>query len=283
MRFQKIEVDFIAFVLRIHAFKLKKTMSKFVVDFNEQKANAVNSGVLTPQFGEYQQPKKQSVFVKILKVLSVVILFVFAITAIGSYFYWQNLKKTPQYSLALLVDAARRDDQAAIDDLVDTNAVIEDFVPQITDKAIELYGRNVPPQTIARVAQVAAPIMPAIKVRARAEIPGLIREKTKKFESVPFWAIALGAGRVLDVSQEDDKSFIKSKLQDRPLELTLKRNDDRWQVVGIKDEELSRRVAEKIGQQLIVLAKNNGINKTGENFGIENLGDFLKEVEGIFK
>ncbi|MEJ7701791.1 MAG: hypothetical protein WKF71_19420 [Pyrinomonadaceae bacterium] len=192
-------------------------------------------------------------------------------------------KKTPQYSLALLVDAARRDDQAAIDDLVDTNAVIEDFVPQITDKAIELYGRNVPPQTIARVAQVAAPIMPAIKVRARAEIPGLIREKTKKFESVPFWAIALGAGRVLDVSQEDDKSFIKSKLQDRPLELTLKRNDDRWQVVGIKDEELSRRVAEKIGQQLIVLAKNNGINKTGENFGIENLGDFLKEVEGIFK
>lgn len=258
-------------------------MSKFVIDFNEQKTNAVNSGVLTPQFGEYQQPKKQSVFVKILKVVSVVILFVFVITAIGSYLYWQNLKKTPQYSLALLVDAARRDDQAAIDDLVDTNAVIEDFVPQITEKAIELYGRNVPPQTIARVAQVAAPMMPAIKVRARAEIPGLIREKTKKFESVPFWAIALGTERVLDVLQEDDKSFIKSKLQDRPLELTLKRNDDRWQVIGIKDEELSRRVAEKIGQQLIVLAKNNGINKAGENFGIENLGDFLKEVEGIFK
>jgi hypothetical protein len=258
-------------------------MSKFVVDLNEQKANAANAGALTPQFGDYQQPKKQSVFVKILKVLSVVILFVSIIAAIGGYFYWQNLKKTPQYSLALLVDAARRDDQAAISDLVDTNAVVEDFVPQITDKAIELYGRGIPPQTIARVTQVAAPIMPAIKERARAEIPGLIRDKTKKFESVPFWAIALGAGGALEVSQEGDKSLIKSRLQDRPLELTLKRNSDKWQVVGIKDEELSRRVAEKIGQQLIVLAKNNGINKAGENFGIKNMGDLLKEVEGIFK
>lgn len=258
-------------------------MSKFVVDLNEQKANVANAGVLTPQFGNYQQPKKQSVFVKILKVLSVVILFFFSVAAIVGYLYWQNLKKTPQYSLALLVDAARHDDQAAIDEFVDTNAVVEDFVPQITDKAIELYGRNIPPQTIARVAQVAAPIMPAIKERARAEIPGLIREKTKKFESVPFWAIAFGAGRVLDVAQENDKSLIKSKLQDRPLELILKRNGNRWQVIGIKDEELSRRVAEKIGQQLIVLAKNNGINKAGENFGIKNLGDLLKEVEGIFK
>ena len=29
-----------------------------------------------------------------------------AIAAIASYFYWQHLKTTPQYSLALIVDAA---------------------------------------------------------------------------------------------------------------------------------------------------------------------------------
>jgi hypothetical protein len=259
-------------------------MSNFVVDLGEQKAaDPARTGALSPQFGGYQEPQKQSVLVKILKIFSITFLIVFAVAAIGGYFYWQNLKKTPQYSLALLVDAARREDQAAIDDLVDTNAVVEDFVPQITDKAIELYGRNVPPQTIAKVAQVAAPLMPAIKERARAEILALIRDKTKKFESVPFWAIALGAGKVLDVARENDKSVIKSKLQDRPLELALKQNGERWQVVGIRDEELSRRVAEKIGQQLIVLAKNNGINKAGENFGIKNLGELLKEVEGVFK
>jgi len=259
-------------------------MSKFVVDLGEQKAvDTGDGGASSPRFGDYRQPQRQSVFLKILKIFGVAILFVGVIATVGGYLYWQNLKKTPQYSLALLVDAARRDDQAAVDQWVDTSAVVDDFVPQITDKAIELYGRNVPPQTIARVAQVAAPIIPAIKERARAEIPALIRDKTKKFENVPFWVIALGAGRVLDVAVENDKSIIKSKLQDRPLELTMKQNGERWQVVGIKDEELSRQVAEKIGQQLIVLAKNNGINKAGEKFGIKNLGDLLKEVEGVFK
>jgi len=259
-------------------------MSKFVIDLGEQKkSGAAGSGANTPQFGDYQKPLKKSIFVKILKIFGVVILFVGLIAALGGYLYWQNLKKTPQYSLALLIDAARRDDQAAFDDLVDTNAVVDDFVPQITDKAIELYGRNVPPQTIARVAQVAAPIMPAIKERARAEIPALIRDKSKKFENVRIWAVTLGAGKLLDITTDNDISIIKSKSQDRPLELTLKRNGERWRVVGIKDEELSRQVAEKIGQQLIVLAKSNGINKAGENFGIKNLGDLLKELENVFK
>lgn len=80
--------------------------------------------------------------------------------AVGAYFYWQNLKNTPQYSLALLVDAARRDDQQEVDEFVDTDAVVDDFMPQIIGKAVELYGRGLPPSAIQKVAQVAAPFCP---------------------------------------------------------------------------------------------------------------------------
>ena len=61
------------------------------------------------------------------------------------FFYWQSIKTTPQYSLALLVDAARRDDQAEIDKLVNVDAVVDDFVPQITDKG----GRTLRSRTYA--------------------------------------------------------------------------------------------------------------------------------------
>jgi hypothetical protein len=205
------------------------------------------------------------------------------LVAIGGYFYCQILKKTPQYSLALIIDAARRDEQKAIDELIDTDATVDDFMPQITAKAVELYGRNLPPATIAKIAQVAAPVLPVVKQRARAEIPDLIREKTKKFESVPFWAIVVGADRFLDITQEGDKAFVKSKLNDKPLELTLKRSSDKWQVIGLKDEELAKRIAEKIGQEIIALAKNGGIGKTGTNLGVENLQDILKQAQDIFK
>ncbi len=73
---------------------------------------------------------------------------------LGGYIYWRSFADTPQYSLALLVDAARRDDQAKVDEIVAVDAIVDDFVPQITDKAVELYGRGLPPQTIARVAKV---------------------------------------------------------------------------------------------------------------------------------
>ena len=259
-------------------------MSRILVDLEKQHESADLSPKkqVSPEFGDYQKPKKSGKFAKILKILGVSLVAVLLIGAIGGYFYWQSLKKTPEYSLALLVDAARHDDQKAIDELVDSNAVVDDFMPQITDKAVELYGRGLPPQTVAKVAQVAAPLLPAVKQRARSEIPGLIREKTQKFESVPFWAIALGAGRLLDIQQSGDKAIVKSNLQERPLEVTLKRNGAQWQVVGIKDEILARGIAEKIGQEIIAAARKGGIEKAGKQLGIENLQDILKETE-IFK
>jgi len=258
-------------------------MSKFVVDLEKQESTVAKTDIATPQFGEYQAPKKPSVFFRILKILGIALGLILIIGAIGGYFYWQRLKKTPQYSLALMVDAARRDDQKAIDELIDTDATVDDFMPQITGKAVELYGRNLPPATIARIAQVAAPLLPVVKQRARAEIPNLIREKTKKFASVPFWAIVVGADRFLDITQETEKAFVKSKMLDRPLELTLKRSGDKWQVIGLKDEELARRIAEKIGQEIIALAKNGGTGKAGANLGVENLQEVLKQAQDIFK
>jgi hypothetical protein len=258
-------------------------MSKFVVDLNKPESATAKIGTKSPQFGEYQAPKKPSVFFKALKTLGIALGLILVIGAIGSYFYWQSLKKTPQYSLALIVDAARRDDQKAIDELIDTNAAVDDFMPQITSKAIELYGRNLPPATIAKVAQIAAPVLPVVKQRARTEIPNLIREKTKKFESVPFWAIVIGADRFLDITQETDKAFVKSKMLDRPLELTLKRNGDRWQVIGLKDEEMAKRIAERVGQEIIALAKNGGIGKSGTGLGVDNLQEILKQAQDIFK
>lgn len=260
-------------------------MSKFVVNVNEaeNEKNVSQPKQIAPAFGDYQKPEKPSVFVRILKVAAVFLFLILLAGSIAGYFYWQNLKRTPQYSLALLVDAARRDDQRTIDELVDTDAIVEDFMPQITNKAVELYGRGLSPSQIQKVAQVSAPLMPAVKQRARAEIPGMIREKTKKLENIPFWAIAVGAKNYLDISPEGDRAVIKSKLQERQLELILKRNGNQWQLVGIRDEELARRVAEKIGQNLIAVTKTGSVKKAGEQLGVSNLENVLKNVEDIFK
>ncbi len=110
----------------------------------------------------------------------------------------------------------------------------------------------------------------------------MIREKTSKFENIPFWAIAVGAEKYLDIIKEGDRAFVRSKIQDRPLEVTMKRSGERWQVIAVKDEVLARQVAERIGQDLIVGAKNGSLKRAGEQLGVSNLEDALKKVE-IFK
>ncbi len=260
-------------------------MSKFIVDLDEsKKENAVTQKTAAlPVLENQAAPKKPNLFLKILKVFCVLLVLILMVGGIGGYFYWRNLKKSPQYSLALLVDAARRDDQAAIDELVNTDAVVDDFMPQITTKAVELYGRNLAPATIQKMAQAVAPLLPAVKQRARSEVPNLIREKTKQFENIPFWAIVVGASKYLEITDEGEKAFVKSKIPERLLEVTLKRNGEKWQVVAVKDEVLARRVAEKIGQDLIVAAQKGSLQKAGEQLGVSNLADALKKAQELFK
>ena len=248
-------------------------------------------------YGELRQPysaqtaekngrRKRGIVFRILVFLVGLTLVLLASGLIGAFIYWQYLKNTPQYSLALLVEAARKSDQKTIDSVVDTDAVIDNFVPQIVDKAVELYGRGLAPSVIKRVAVVAAPVMPVVKQRARAELPGLLREKTKRFEKVPFWLMVIGAERSLEIKYEGDRAIVKSRIPDKPLNLTMKRNGDRWQIIGFKDEKLARRIAEKIGQEIIALAKNRGkgrIDNLGRRIGVPNLGDIIKKAEEIFR
>jgi hypothetical protein len=196
---------------------------------------------------------------RIARLIFISLIAVLAISCSAGYFYWRSLKQTPQYSLALLVDAARRDDRAEVGALVDIDQVVDDFVPQITSSAVEMYGR------------------------AKNELPRVIRYRTAKFDYVPFAAIVMGADRYLDITINGDTAEVKSRIEDRPLELKMKRAGERWVVVGVRDQELSDRIAQTIGQQIIAVASGGNIGDAGRNLGVKNLQDVLKQAEDLLR
>lgn len=266
-------------------------MSQFVVNLSEpereesqtivgKKPTENNDKKAETKAGVEQ--KKRGGFGRFLKITGIVLAAVLLIGAVVGYFYWQGVKTTPQYSLALLVDAARRGDQKAIDELVDTDAVVESFLPQITDKATELYGKNLPPDKISKVKEYSTPLLPAIKQRARQEVPRVISEKTDKFASVPYWAIAIGAGYFLDVKTNGETSTVISKIPERQFELTMKRNGDKWRVVGIKDDALATRIAQNVGQELITISTKEGLKKASEKMNAPDLQNVKKKIEDLF-
>lgn len=259
-------------------------MSSFRVHIGDDKRGESFREPRTPDLSpvlDARESKRKRPFLKALKIIGIVLVILVLLGGTGAYLYWQSFKNTPQYSLALLVDSAKRDDQAAVNELINVDAVVDDFLPQITGKAIEIYGRGLPPKTIERFTQVAAPIMPALKDRARAELPRVIRERTEKFGTVPFILMVLGASRYLDIKVNGDTAQVSSKLQDRPLEVKMKRNGDKWQIVGVKDDVLATQIAQKIGQEIIAIAKNGNLKNAGETLGLKNLSGLLKQAEEI--
>lgn len=247
-------------------------MGKNVIEIERVPASAVL---------ELESPRRKT-WKTVLVTAAATFAVVSTIVSIASYFYWQHLKTTPQYSLALIVDAAKKDDQATVNELVDIDSVVDDFLPQITGKAVELYGRGLPTDTIKRVVRIAVPVMPAVKQRAREELPGAIRQKTASFGNVPFAAMVLGADRYLDVTIDGDTATVRSKLPEHNFEVRMKKTGERWKISGVRDEELATRIAQRIGQEIIAIA-SNGSGSSRSRLGIQNINELLRQAEEIFR
>src|SRR5687767_1504425 len=242
-----------------------------------------NSEIGTPGFGGYVEPANPPRRRRILLTVAGILTAVILAASLGGYLYWRSLVDTPQNSLALLVEAARRNDQAEMDRFVAIDNVVDEFVPQITGKAVELYGRGLSQQTIDRVARVATPVMPALKVRARTQLPALIRKKTERFESVPFAAMVVGADRYLDIQESGDTAIVRSKLPEHVFEVRMQRNGSGWKIVSVRDDALATEIAQKVGQEIIAVAANGGGKAAGERMGIKNLNTILQQAEEIFR
>lgn len=212
-------------------------------------------------------------------IIAAVCIVIIAAAAIGGIGYWRYLRTTPQYSLALIVDAARRDDKADLDRLVDTGAVVDGFVPQVTEKAADIYARGMSQSIVRRIATVAQPLLPAIKGRARDELPKLIRKQTDRFSHLPFAGFVLGADRYLDIAVEGNIAIIRSKLPEHKFEFTMKRSGDVWQIVDVRDDELATRIAQAIGQEIIGIAASGELKRAGQTLGISNLQNLIKQAE----
>lgn len=251
-------------------------MSEFTVDLEDQDREET----VVRKRPEPDPPVKPARG-RFLLIAAAVVGVLLLIAGVAGLIYWQRLKASPQYSLALLVDAARRDDQKAIDDLVDTDAVVDSFLPQVIEKAVEMYGKNVPGIAVTALQKAADQFKPAIKRRAREEVPRVIREKTDRFDRVPYWTMAIGAGWFLDITYEGDTAKVKSLIENRPFELTMKRNGDVWRVIGIKDDVVARRIAEKIGQEIINIVSKEGLNKAAEKIATGGLNELKKRLDEL--
>ena len=95
--------------------------------------------------------------------------------------------------------------------------------------------------------------------------------------------MVIGAGRYLDIKVDGDLATVKSKIPEHPLELKMKRNGDVWQIVGVKDENLATDIAQRIGQEIITIAMNGGVENAPNTLRVDKLTDLLRRANELVK
>ena len=195
-------------------------------------------------------PKRGSRGAKILGIIAIVLAVIVVGAIVGGFFYWQSYKSKPAYSLALLVDGVQRNDTAAIDAIVDTDKIVNAFVPQVTEKALGRYSSALTGPLSNQVKSLVPTLVPSIKDKVHEEVIAQVKELSARAEGKPFIIVALGIPYVVDIKEENPVVKVTVNLKDRPVVLTMEPNGDRWKVVAIADDTMASRIADKIMKDL---------------------------------
>ena len=189
-----------------------------------------------------------------LSVGGLVLLALLLVALVGGLVWWQGHKRGPSYSLALLVDAARRDDAQTVDQLLDHDRVAQSLAPQVIDQALATVGGMGSLPAPRRQIEAALPnLLAGMREQVRAEMMNGIKEAASRGRagSVPFFVLALLPRLMGSVSEEGDAATVSiDKGENRTTELSMKREGDRWRVVGVKDDQLAAGIAARIVQGL---------------------------------
>src|SRR5258708_10927868 len=149
---------------------------------------------------------------RVLGFIAIVLVIVIIGALAGGYFWWRHYQAQPAYSLALLVDAAQRNDSAEIDRLLEMDKITTDFVTQVK---VRVPGSALLP------AQVEQTLTPKLKPTVREELIKQVQRLTERAAGKPFPLVALAVPYFVDIKQSGNAATAEIKLQDEQIKLTM--------------------------------------------------------------
>jgi hypothetical protein len=194
--------------------------------------------------------RQRSILGKIVLVAFALVVIVVLLAAGGGFFWWQHYKTTPAYSLAVLVDAAQRNDMATVQSIIDTDQVVQNFAGEVTEKAASRYGGALGNGAREQIQALTPALLPRIKESVSTALAERVKEISSKADHKPFILVALGLPYLVDVAVTGDSAKATTLVENQTVELQMSRADERWKIVAYRDEALVQRAIDQVIKDL---------------------------------
>ena len=172
------------------------------------------------------------------------------IVGVAAFFWWRNYQTTPAYSLALVIDAAQRDDMPAFRSRLDDDEIARNLVVVVREKVSSRYGFALSSALQQKIDNLLPSLLPQLKDRIHTEVAKEVKEFSSRAESKPFVVVALTISSLVTITTEGDNARAIAPIPDRTIEVVMRRDGDLWKIVDFKDDVLVQRVVEGMMKDL---------------------------------
>jgi hypothetical protein len=187
---------------------------------------------------------------RILALFMGVVLVVILAAIVGGFFGWRYYQSTPAYTLTLMIDAAQRNDLAEFQKRIDDDEIAKNMLASVSQKAAGRYGFALTSSIQQRIDTVMPNLLPGLKQTIHDEVVKEIKEFTSKSEPRPFIFLVVTVPSLMKVTKDGDTAKATAALNDRMIELTMRRDADRWKVIDFKDDVVVQRVVDSVMKDL---------------------------------
>jgi len=187
---------------------------------------------------------------RILALFMGVVLIVILAAIVGGFFGWRYYQSTPAYTLTLMIDAAQRNDLAEFQKRIDDDEIAKNMLASVSQKAAGRYGFALTSSIQQRIDTVMPNLLPGLKQTIHDEVVKEIKEFASKSEPRPFIFLVVTVPSLMKVTKDGDTAKATAALNDRMIELTMRRDADRWKVIDFKDDVVVQRVVDSVMKDL---------------------------------
>lgn len=240
---------------------------RIVIDF-EQPRNGPSKRVQ----GRTSKNQHRRLWPKVMLISAALGVFCVMVVACAGFFWWRYFQTTPGYTLAVMIDAAQKNDSETFDRQIDDEAVARGMVANISDKAASQYGLTLNGPLRKQVERLLPSLLPALRQRLHREIENEIRELTAASGQQPFILIALAISRLTTITTDGSSAKATATFQNRKVELLMRLDNEQWKVIGFNDDVLTQKIVNDVVGNLPTMGGLNIDNllKPGKKPGNES-------------
>ena len=187
---------------------------------------------------------------KVLGILAGLVLFILVIAAVGGFLWWRRYQATPTYTLALILDAAQRNDNVEFQKRVDHEEIAKNMVATLSEKAAGRYGLSLSGSAQQRVESVMPALLPRITQTVHDEIWNMMKRFAAAPEQRSFTTILGAVPSLMTVTTEGDIAKATGSMAGHKIELTMRRDAERWKVTEYKDDIVVQRIVDSVMKEL---------------------------------